>query len=119
MTPEERWTRIENALQAVSEHQAQFEVNLGKLTNRLDNVTQRLDDLTVRHEVAFERMDRQITKLLEMQGTLMQSQVTLMQSQEMLTEAQKDTDRKLNALIETVDRFIQSRGNGRGNGERP
>ena len=75
MTPEERFTTIENFLSIVAEHQAKH--------------------------------DEGIRNLIAVSRTLVDAQIRTDAQIKGLSEAQKHTDEKLNALIDTVDRIIR------------
>lgn len=75
MTPEQRFTKIENFLGAVAEHQA--------------------------------KQVEEIQELRRMHRSLV---VAVGKIAETLTEAQRATDEKLNALIDTVDRIVRRNG---------
>ena len=98
MTPEERFTKIENAIQALTEIQA-------------------------RHETQIEKQNAGIRDLIVVSRTLMDSHHAMLSSQREVTaqiqelrEVQKHTDETLNALIDTVDRMIRSRNGREGEG---
>ncbi|MBI2149436.1 MAG: hypothetical protein HYU27_02370 [Acidobacteria bacterium] len=98
MTPEERFTKIENAIQALTETQA-------------------------RHETQIEKQNAGIRDLIVVSRTLLDSQKEVStQVQQVANQiqelrlAQKDTDERLNALITTVDRFIQGLQGRNGHG---
>ena len=90
MTPEERFTQIENAIQALIEIQSQ-------------------------HEAQIEKQNAGIRDLVLVSRTLLDSQKEVTkqiqefrEAQRELTEKQKTTEEKLHALIETVDRIIRN-----------
>ena len=92
MTPEERFTKIENAILALTETQARHELQMEKQSAGIRDlivVSRTLVDTVSRLSEAQSRTDAQIQEL---------------------RQAQKHTDEKLNALIDTVDRFIQGQG---------
>jgi uncharacterized coiled-coil DUF342 family protein len=103
MTPEERLTRIENAIQALTEVQAKHDTQIAGLTVQVGDLTTQV-----------EKQNAGIRDLIVVSRTLIDSQKeTTTQIQE-FREAQQATDAKLNALIETVnqltrniDRFLQ------------
>ena len=96
MTPEERFTKIENALQSLAERQAQHEELIAKNT------------AGIRDLVAVSRtiVDAQLRTNAQIEATGAQIKATDAQIKE-LREGQKETVEKLNALIETVDRIIR------------
>jgi hypothetical protein len=103
MTPEERFQRIEQALQYTSESQAQH-------TDRLD----RLDAEIEKHNGAIrDLITVSRTLLSSIQETGLNHQRDhdrVMAEIEKLREAQSATDEKLNLLIEIVDRIIRRNG---------
>ena len=84
MTPEERFIKIENVLQTVSENQAKNEAAIRDLII----VSRNIVDAQIRTDAEIKE----------------------------LRESQKETNAKLNALIETVDKIIRrDNPNGRNN----
>ena len=77
MTPEQRFTKIENFLSTVAEHQAKHA--------------------------------EEMRELREADKDLRQMHKSLIVAVGKIADAQRVTDEKLNALIETVDRIIRSR----------
>jgi len=86
MTPEERLTKIENAIQALVDVQAKHDEGIGQLIE----ISRRLVDAQI-------VTDGQIRELREAQK----------HADERLNALQEHTDERLNALIETVDRIIR------------
>jgi transcriptional regulatory protein LevR len=83
MTPEEqRWTKIENALNALAEHVGRHDEEMAEIRS------------------SQKVMTLAIAKLAEEQRS----------SYRELRELHRDTEEKLNALIATVDRIIRDRG---------
>jgi len=110
MTPEERFTKIENALQALTETQARHESAIRDLITvsrtLLDSHRTLLDS---QKEVSV-----QIQGLAGQTQELRDAQMRTDAEIRELRDAQKHTDEKLNALIDTVDRIIRSRNGNRG-----
>jgi len=100
MTPEERWTKIENAIHALTE-----------LAARHDSVLARHESVLAGHESLIEKQNVGIRDLITVSRTFLDSQKETGTQIQELRDAQKHTDEKLNALIDTVDRIIR-RGNG-------
>jgi hypothetical protein len=50
MTPEERWSRIENALQTVAERQALNEIEIQKSNAKIDRLSDKIEELAVKTE---------------------------------------------------------------------
>jgi hypothetical protein len=86
MTPEERFTKIENLLHSLTEHQVQMQAEQEK------------------HAAA-------IRDLIVLNRSFLDSQMQITKQVEKLQDAQRVTDEKLRALIETVDRIIGHREN--------
>ena len=87
MTPEERFTTIENMMKALTEGQ-------------------------VRNEAEIEKNSAAIRDLIMVSRTLVDAQMRTDGQIKELREAQKETDVKLKALIDTVDRIIRHGRNG-------
>ena len=92
MTPEERFTKIENFLSAVAEHQA----HMAEHRARHDKEIQDLRDMQ-------KSMTLAITKVAE-------AQRRTADAHRRTEETQQVTEKKLNALIDTVDRIIRRGG---------
>ena len=105
MTPEERLTKIENALYVLTETQARHETQIEKQNAGIR-------DLIV---VSRAFLDSQKEVTVQIQELREAQKHTDAQIQE-LREAQKHTDESLNALIDTVDRMIRGR-NANGDGQ--
>jgi chromosome segregation ATPase len=101
MTPEERFTKIENALQALTETQARHDTQIGGLITQVE-----------KQNAGIEKQNAGIRDLIVVSRTLMDTISKLGETVAELSEAQKHTDEKLNALIDTVDRIVR-KGNGR------
>ncbi len=81
MTPEERFTRIENFLSTVIEHQAQMSGNQARHDKDIRDIRQLQKNMTIA-----------ITKVAD--------------AHRQTEEAQRITERSLNALIGRVDRIV-------------
>ena len=101
MTPEERFTKIENAIQALTETQARHDTQIGGLITQVE-----------KQNAGIEKQNAGIRDLIVVSRTLMDTVSKLIETVAELGEAQKHTDEKLNALIDTVDRIVR-KGNGR------
>jgi hypothetical protein len=101
MTPEERFTRIENSLNAVAEYQARHAEALARHDEEIDKHNAAIRDLIVVSRTILESQKEttvQIQALATEMGQLREAQ----------REAQQATDEKLHILIETVDRIIRN-----------
>ncbi len=92
MTPEERFTRIENFLSTVAEHQAHHEEDIRELREM------------------HKGMTLAITKVAEAQRSTADAHRLTEEAHRLTEEAQQVTEKKLNALIDTVDRIIGKPG---------
>ncbi|MBI2150942.1 MAG: hypothetical protein HYU27_10120 [Acidobacteria bacterium] len=106
MTPEERFTKIENAIQAITETQARHEIEKQNAGIR---------DLITVSRTLLDSQQGLLASHQEMRNTLQElaafQKQTTAEIHE-LREAPKYTDEKLNALIDVVNRIIERRGNG-------
>ena len=84
MTPEERFIKIENSLNTVSEH---------------------LAPIALRHDLMKAQHDADVREIHRIQKGMGLAIATV-------AKGQDRTDNALNALIETVDRFIRNSGGG-------
>ena len=113
MTTEERFITIENFLKTVAEHQAHFAEGLEaqrvrheteiadvrELQNALAAGMIRFDDRMIRFQEAQEKSHEEMKELRE----------EFREGMNDLREAQRTTEEKLNALIDTVERIISNR----------
>ena len=101
MTPEERFTKIENAIHALTETQARHDTQIGGLITQVE-----------KQNAGIEKQNAGIRDLIVVIRTLMDTVSKLGETVAELSEAQKHTDEKLNALMDTVDRILR-KGNAR------
>jgi chromosome segregation ATPase len=90
MTPEERWTKLENAMQSLIESQARHDVEIAK------------NEAAIRDLIIVSRAFLDSQKEMTAQIQSHDSQI------EHLRQLHETTAEKLNALIETVDRIIRN-----------
>ena len=108
MTPEERFTKIENAIHALTETQARHDTQIGGLITQVEKQNAGIE----KQNAGIEKQNGEIRDLIVVIRTLMDAVSKLGETVAELGEAQKHTDEKLNALIDTVDRIVR-KGNGR------
>ena len=89
MTPEERFTKIENLLAAMTEHQARHDEDIRQIRQTQKQVWQ-----------TQKTSEKVILKTAEIHRATAQLLLTL-------AEAQKTTERRLNALKADLDRFMR------------
>ena len=109
MTPEERFTKIENLLAAMTEHHAKHDEQIGALQDQMKKQN-------AAFQAQLEKQNEGIRDLIRVSRTLVDSHLANVEFQKEVTnqihelrEAQKDTDGKLNILIDTVDRSIRNK----------
>ena len=100
MTPEERLTKIENAIQSLTEVQARHDAEIDKHNSAIR-------DLIV---VSRTFLDSQKEVTLQIEK-LRDAQCAGDEKLHALIDQEKSTEEKLHALIETVDRIIGNREN--------
>ena len=89
MTPEERFTKIENFLSTIAEHEAHLFEHQARMAE---------------HQIHH---DKDIQEIREMQKEMQKGTALAIAK---VAEAQQITEQKLNALIDTVDRIIGRQG---------
>lgn len=109
MTPEERYTRLENFLHALMEHRARQQELIDKHTQQIDKHTEQID----KHTVQIDKNTAGIRDLIVVTRTVLDSIQELREVQrkdhEQMKSAHAATEEKLNILVETVDRIIRRR----------
>jgi hypothetical protein len=113
MTPEERFTQIENLLKLTAEHLAEHEERFRKH----EDWYQKHEDWFRKHEEAAARRDAEIDKHnAAIRDLIVLSRFSLEETRKTqasiaeLREAQKITEEKLHILVDTVDRIIRNSG---------
>jgi hypothetical protein len=99
MTPEERFTRIENFLLTVAEHQADHDAHFREMEGGLAELRAAQTTLAIA-----------MTHVAEAQRRTDEALERLARSHERTEDVQRITEASLNALIETVDRIIRRDG---------
>ena len=105
MTPDERFTKIENVLETLTENHLRHDVAIRDL------IVVSRTTLSAIGELREGQKELQETSriLQEDMQKMQESQRRLQESQIELQESQKATEDKLHILIETVDRIIRNR----------
>jgi archaellum component FlaC len=110
MTPEERFTKMENMLHAMMEHQARHQEQLDRQSEQINRQSEEINkqnagirDLVVVSRTILTTTEKIVTSMAE-------SQQEVTKQIKELREAQASTDEKLNILIDTVDRIIRQLG---------
>jgi hypothetical protein len=105
MTPEERFTKIENVLETLTENQLRHDAAIRDLIVVSRTTLNAIGELR-----EGQKGLQETTRILqESMQKMQESQQKLQESQVELQESQKATEDKLHILIETVDRIIRNR----------
>jgi hypothetical protein len=86
MTSEERWIKIENTLQTITEHQADFHAEMAEMRKEF---RRRVDE-----------HDREIAEIRNLEKGFVIG----------LAERDKQIDEKLNRLSDNIDKWLRGRG---------
>ena len=105
MTPEERFTRIENFLATVAE----FHARQAEIQTRHDAEIERNNAAIDKHNAVIDKHNAAIRDLVVISRTLIDSHKRIEADIDKLREAQQATDEKLHILVETVDRIIRNK----------
>lgn len=98
MTPEERFTKIENLLAALTESQVRHDAIIDKQSAAIEKQHEGLQQLVL---VSRTLIDSQLK---------VTAQISALSAEiDKLKDRQQATDDKLHALIETVDRIIRGK----------
>jgi hypothetical protein len=112
MTPEERFTRIENLLATVAENQAMQAENQARRDAEIEKhntVIDKLNTVIDKHNTVIDKHNAAIRDLIAISRTLIDSHQRIEAEIDKLRGAQLATDEKLHILIETVDRIIRNK----------
>lgn len=107
---------IDFMLRHQAEYQARAEADMQRLRESqeiTDAVVRRFANATLRR---FEGVEGEVSNLDRKMEALVDAQIRSEDEMKELREAQKNTDERLNAFINTVERLISERRNGGGKG---
>lgn len=93
---------MERAMAFILEQQAQISSNMAELTERVNRMGEKVD-----------RNAESVTALLAIAEIQAAEIRDLTESTRTLADRQRDTDERLNALINTVERYVSERRNGK------
>ncbi len=111
MTDEDRQRQMDFILN----QQAQLTATVGRLSDTVESLSGTVENLSGTVERLSDKVDRtadSITALLAVAELQAQEIKDLGESVRAIDERQRLTDERLNALINTVERFISERRNG-------
>jgi ABC-type transporter Mla subunit MlaD len=103
--PDEETQRI---MQFILEQQAQLTATVGRLSEKVDRTADGISSLLA----IAELHEREIAELRESVNTTSASVNAMRESVSAVDERGRETDERLNALINTVERYISERRNG-------
>lgn len=120
MTPEERFTKIENFLSTVAEHQAEHAEQISELREVQKGMATAITGMQESMAIAFNTIleaqratDQKLNTLAETVAGLTETVAGLAETVGAVAEQQQITEEKLHALIDTVDRIIRSQSGQR------
>jgi uncharacterized protein YoxC len=99
---------MKRTMQFILQQQAQNTVAIGQLTERVDKLTEKVDKLSDK----VDRTADSVAALLTI-AEIHEREITAgNEAQTRTNEQRAETDKRLNALIEIVERYISERRNG-------
>jgi chromosome segregation ATPase len=114
--------KTERTMQFILEQQAQLTVSMGQLTDTVSNLSNTVDKLSGTVDKLSDTVDKlsgtvdQLSAKVDRTADGVAALLTIAEIHEReitaVREAQTDTDERLNALINTVERYISERRNG-------
>jgi len=91
------------------------QANLGASAQKHDEQISRLESSVARLESSVARLESSVATVTDLVGRVAQAQIRLLENTQAafreVREIQANTEYKLNALIETVDKLIRHNGN--------
>ena len=103
-------------MQFILEQQAQLTATVGRLSENVDKLSDKVDrtaDGINSLLVIAEIHEREIAELRESVNATSESVNAMRESMTAVDERGRETDERLNALINTVERYISERRNGK------
>jgi len=108
--------KTERTMQFILEQQVQLTASVGRLSENVDKLSDKVDrtaDGISSLLVIAEIHEREIAELRESVNATSESVNALRESVTAVDERGRETDERLNALINTVERYISERRNGK------
>ncbi|HEX8635688.1 MAG TPA: hypothetical protein VF703_16185 [Pyrinomonadaceae bacterium] len=99
---------MQRTMQFIVEQQAQLTATVGRLSEKVDRTADGINSLLA----IAELHEREIGELRESVNTMRESVNTMSESVRAVDERGREADERLNALINTVERYISERRNG-------
>ena len=107
---------MERAMAFILEQQAQLTATVGRLGERVDGLGEKVERIADKVDSLTEKVERNtnsITALLAIAEIQAAEIRDLTETTRTLASRQNETDERLNALIDTVERYISERRNGK------
>jgi X-X-X-Leu-X-X-Gly heptad repeat protein len=114
--------KMERTMQFILEQQAQNTVSMGQLTDKMGQLSDKVDKLSDKVDRTADSVaalltiaeihEREIAELRESVNAVSESVKAVSESVNTVDERGRETDERLNALINTVERYISERRNG-------
>jgi len=98
----------QRTMRFILEQQAQLTATVGRLSEKVDRTADGINSLLA----IAELHEREIEALRESVNTVSESVNAVSESVNAVDERGRETDERLNALINTVERYISERRNG-------
>jgi uncharacterized protein YoxC len=100
---------MQRTMQFILEQQAQLTATVGRLSEKVDRTADGINSLLA----IAELHEREIEALRESVNAVTESVNAVSESVSAVDERGRETDERLNALINTVERYISERRNGK------
>ncbi|HEX8422597.1 MAG TPA: hypothetical protein VF634_04260 [Pyrinomonadaceae bacterium] len=114
--------KMERTMQFILEQQAQNTVSMGQLTDKVDKLSDKVDRtadsinallaIAEIHEQEIAELRESVNAMGESVNAVTTSVNAVSASVSAVDERGRETDERLNALIDTVERYISERRNG-------
>ncbi|HLL16255.1 MAG TPA: hypothetical protein VK388_14415 [Pyrinomonadaceae bacterium] len=106
---------MQRTMQFILEQQAQLTATVGRLSEKVDRTADGINSLLAiaeLHEREIEALRESVNAVSESVNAVSESVNAVNESVSAVDERGRDTDERLNALINTVERYISERRNG-------
>jgi hypothetical protein len=104
MTPEERWIKIESAIEALLASQAQHEGEIAENRNQIAESHKQLVEQITRLGEQWDRRTSQIDAQIEKNTAAIRDLIAVSRT---VVDAQRTTENQLQQLLKTLDAFIK------------
>ena len=104
---------LEKTMQFILEHEARFAARMDTVAQSINELTEsskKHDEQIAKHDEQIAKHDEQIGKLADLVGRLAQAEIHLAERMNQLAESQSHTDRRLDTLIDVVDKLTRRNG---------